>query len=93
MPAPKDAPCEIRVYVTRELRERFKSAASVRFEPMSTFVRTLLVDALERAERKTQFRSTDPLIYEMAERVKAISEKMGIDLPDSEGENSAEKEG
>ena len=104
MPTPRNMPCEVRVYVTEEFRERLKDAALSRSEPMSTFVRTLLIDALDRLDRRVQFRSTDPLIKdmhplveEMAGRMKAMSEKMGIELPekqlDFEGENSAEKGG
>ena len=88
MAAPKNLPCEMRFYVTEEMRERLKAAAFDRSEPVSTFIRILVVEALERSDRRMQCRSTDSLIEVMAKKIDAMSEKLGVD-----GGDSAEKKG
>ena len=104
MPQSKNIPCSVRLFVTEEVHNWLKVSAAVRSEPITTFARGVIVDAMEREKRGETCRSTDPLIKdmhplveEMAGRMKAMSEKMGIELPekqlDFEGENSAEKGG
>lgn len=103
MPAAKTTPLEIRVYVSEKQHLHVKSSASEVGTNMSLYVRNLIEKDMESKERHIVCRTTDPLIESMHpliekmaarfELVKAMAEKMGVDLPDSEGENSAEKEG
>ena len=86
MPAPKDMPCEIRLYVSEKIHSYAKATASERGNNIAAYVRDLIIRDMERKERSVQCRSTDFLI-------KAMAKKMGVEQPDSEGENSAEKEG
>ena len=108
MSAPKNMSCEVRTHVTENVHNWLKSLALSRSEPVSVFVRGLIIEAMEKAERKRYVRKVDPLIEEihplveeMAGRMKAMSEKMGIEFPEKDSENtyqledesSAEKEG
>ena len=104
MPRSKNFPCEIRLAVTEDVRNWLQDSASKSSEPVTTFVRGLIVDVMEKSQRSEVCRSTDPLIRSMvdrievmSERIEVISEKLGVELPerqpDSEGEISAEKEG
>ena len=104
----KNLPREIRFYATDEMHEWVKSFASERGDSISAIIRDCISQAMERYDRGVLIRKTDPLIElmhplveEMAGRMRAMSEKMGVELPGKgaenasclEGENSAEKEG
>ena len=97
MPQSKNIPCSVRLFVTEEVHNWLKVSAAVRSEPITTFARGVIVDAMEREKRGETCRSTDPLIKSMHPLIEAMAEKLGVEVPekqpDSEGENSAEKEG
>ena len=101
MPASKNMPCEIRFHVNEEMREWLRASSQERGLTLSVFLRNAISVLMDRAEREIVVRRTDPLIYEMAETMKMMAEKMGIEIPEKEpensyqleGENSAEKEG
>ena len=101
MPQVKNMPCEVRFYVSEEMHDWLKDASLKRGVTLAMFLRNAISDLVERAEREIVVRRTDPLIYEMSEKLNAIVSEMGIELLEKEpenscqleGENSAEKEG
>jgi hypothetical protein len=84
MPRSKKIPCSLRLYVAEDVRDWLKTSATARSEPITTFARSLIVDAMERAKRGVVCRGTDPLIYEMSETMKTMAEKMGIEGPEKQ---------
>ena len=86
MPAPEKMPCEIRLYVSKEMHEHVKDVASDRGFNIAAYVRDLIRQDMDRLQRQVVCRKTDSLI-------EAIAEKLGVERSGSEGENSAEKEG
>ena len=84
---------EVRFFLTEELHEWLKATALDSGCAIGPFVRNLVGQEKDRIERRRMVRRTDPLIEEIHPLVKSIAEKLGVEQPDSEGENSAEKEG
>ena len=86
----KNVPCEVRVRVTEKLHTWIKASAKERGQSISSFTRDALIDCMERSEFQKQYGISDALIKEVARKVAAEIPKEELD---SEGENSAEKEG
>ncbi len=92
MPATKKMPCEIRLYVSREMHKHVGEAASDRGFHIAAYVRDLIEQDMNRAKRGIVIRKTDPLIHEIAEVTKAIAEKLGVELPEKEPDSEDEKD-
>ena len=89
----KNYPFEVRFAASEKMYEWLKSVSSEKDRSVGLYTRDLVAQEMSRTERQKTIRKTDPLIEEIHPLVKLMAEKMGVDLPDSEGENSAEKEG
>ena len=84
MPAPKNMPCEIRLYVSEKIHSHAKKSASERGNNIASYVRDLIICDMEKKERVVKCRSTDFLI-------KAMAKKMGVDGPEKEPDSEGEK--
>lgn len=85
MPRVQKFPCEVRFNVSEEIHEWLKSTSYERGYAIGTFVRDLVIDEMHKDSRRIVCRSTDPLI-------EAIAEKLGVELPKKESENSYQLE-
>ena len=93
----KDFFAEIRVRVPGKTYTWVKERSDEKRVSLAAVVREALDEVMERSERASCVRSTDPLIERMYPLVESMAEKLGVEVPekqpDSEAENSAEKEG
>ena len=89
----KNYPFEVRFAVSEEMYEWLMSVSSRQSRSVGLHVRDLVAQEMGRVDRQMMVRSTDPLIERMCPLVESIAEKLGIEIPDSGSENSAEKEG
>ena len=92
---------EVRLHVSDEMHDFIRSASGQNRVGIATYVRELIAQEMRKLERQRNFRRIDPLIEEiyplLVERmyplVELMAEKLGVEMPDSEAENSVEKEG
>ena len=86
-------PKEVRVRLPEDIHVWLKEAAKENDQFITEFIRDCIKEKKDRSERQGMIRNTDPLIYEMAEKINAMFEKMGIEIPEKEPENSYQLEG
>ena len=93
----KDFVAEMRIRVSQDVHDWVREASDKKGVSLAAIVREALDSAIKRSHRNEMCRSTDPLIRSMSVKLDAVAEKLGVELPenqpDSEAENSAEKEG
>ena len=85
MPKVKNMPCEVRFYVSEDMHEWLKCSTLERGETLAVFLRSAVSELMEQ-------KGTNLLIYEMSERIKAMSEKMGVEMTENQPDFESKKE-
>ncbi len=84
---------EIRFYVSNDVHRWLKKHTIKRGSNIAVYTRTLIEKDRDLHCCRRRGERSDVLIESMAEKLDAISEKLGVEVPETEPDSEAEKGG